>query len=231
MKKLTLFLCCYFLHYSSVNAQTYFIKKVPAGSIKITGQGKDKAWKKANRITDFSYPWQPEEAPSTSFSALWDGAWMYCLFTVEDDSVNVYFNSNDKLETGASDRVEIFFNINDSMQPYYCLEIDANARVLDYSAGYYRKMQYDWQWPANQLIIQSSRTSTGYIVEMAISIESLENLGLLKSNRLRAGLFRVECKGFTDGKADLHWISWVRPGSTDPDFHIPSAFGTLMLEL
>jgi len=116
------------------------------------------------------------------------------------------------------------------MSPYYCLELDAAGRVLDYSADYYRIMHYDWQWPKDQLRVQVSRTKDGYTVEAAISIASLKALALLKDNKIQAGLFRAECKSMLNGKSDLRWISWINPKSEQPDFHIPSAFGTLILE-
>ena len=116
------------------------------------------------------------------------------------------------------------------MDPYYCLELDADGRALDYNAAYYRKMNYPWSWPEGQLKVKASRVRDGYIVEFAISIQSLKDLGLLQNNRLQAGLFRAERKGMINGRADLRWISWIRPRSDHPDFHIPSAFGALVLE-
>lgn len=210
-------------------AQPYIVKKIKQGSINFINN-KNSAWGKANELNDFSYPWQSDAAPATSFKALWDGQWLYCRYEVKDDSVLVLVKKNEKLEIGASDRVEIFFNINDSMQPYYCLEMDANGRVLDYTANYYRKMNYNWQWPKDQLKVKAQRTSTGYVVEAAISIQSLKDLGLLLNNKLHAGLFRAECKGFLNNRSDLRWISWIKPSSQQPDFHIPSAFGTLILQ-
>ena len=213
-----------------LNGQTYFVKQISPGSINVNGKGNAAAWSGANVLTNFIYPWEGATAPATSFAALWDGQWLYCLYHVKDDSVITYINKNDKLEAGASDRVEIFLKTDDNMSPYYCLEMDASGRVLDYSAAYYRKMNYNWQWPKEQLMVKTSRTLDGYIVETAISIQSLKELGLLKDNRLQAGLFRAECKGIQNGKADLRWISWIKPLSVEPDFHIPSAFGVLMLE-
>jgi hypothetical protein len=91
-------------------------------------------------------------------------------------------------------------------------------------------MDYAWTWPSGQYIIKTTAVKDGYIVEVAISIQSLTELGLLKNNCLLAGLFRAECTGIKDGKARLHWISWVKPNSPRPDFHIASAFGVLVLE-
>lgn len=215
---------------SSACAQTYVVKKVSPGSILVTGKGDSKAWEQANVLTDFMYPWDSVSAPPTSFSALWDGQWLYCLYRVTDDSVILSVKKNDKIEVGESDRVEIFLTTDSTLSPYYCLEMDASARVLDYTASYYRKMHYDWQWPSGQLVVKSSPTPAGYMVEVAISVQSLQSLGLLKGGRLQAGLFRAENKGFVNGRADLRWISWVRPASPTPDFHIPSAFGVLVLE-
>lgn len=213
-----------------VTAQTYQVKKIPANVMHLNGKGDNKAWNKATVLTDFHYPWEEEKAPATSFSALWDGKWLYCLYRVKDDSVITLINKNNKLEVGASDRVEIFMTGDSTLNPYYCLEIDSKARVLDYRAFFYRKMDYAWQWPNEQYIIKTTAVKDGYIVELAISIKTLTELGLLQNKRLRAGLFRAECKSIKDGKARLHWISWVKPNSPRPDFHIFSAFGVLVLE-
>ena len=213
-----------------LNGQTYSVKKISPGSINVNGKGNAVAWAGANVLTNFTYPWESETAPVTSFAALWDGQWLYSLYHVKHDSVITYVNKNDKLEAGASDRVEIFLKTDDKMSPYYCLELDASGRVLDYSAAYYRKMNYNWQWPKEQLIVKTSRTQDGYIVETAIGIQSLKELELLKNNRLQIGLFRAECKDIKHGKSDLRWLSWIKPQSVEPVFHIPSAFGILMLE-
>ena len=228
MRSLVLILSvCGVLH---VSAQTYQVKKVPAGSVQMDGRGTSQAWSQANLLTDFVYPWDSAAAPATSFAACWDGDWFYGLFRVQDDSVITMVRNSDKMDVGGSDRVEIFLKKDDSMNPYYCLEMDADGRVLDYDAFYYRKMNYPWHWPDGQLIIKTSRVQRGYILEFAISIRSLKDLGLLTDGRLQAGLFRAECVGFVNGRADLRWISWIRPRSDHPDFHIPSAFGTLILE-
>jgi cellulose/xylan binding protein with CBM9 domain len=219
-----------FLNAVFAHAQTYHVKKVRVNVIQITGKGDNKAWKKANILTDFSYPWDKEKAPATSFSALWDGEWLYCLYHVKDDTVITLVKKNEKIEVGASDRVELFMSRDTAMTPYYCLEMDATGRVLDYRASYYRKMDYTWQWPHKQFIIKTTARKDGYIVEIAISIKSLNDLGLLQNKHLRAGLFRAECKSIRNGKADLRWISWIKPNSAKADFHIPSAFGVLVLE-
>lgn len=213
-----------------VSAQSYFVKKVKHGAITVNGKGDSKAWETANTLTHFIYPWESIAPPSTSFAALWDDQWLYCLYRIQDDSINIYDINHIKREIGGSDRAEIFFKIDDKMTPYYCLEMDASGRILDYTADYYRQVHYEWQWPKDQLLVKTSKTKDGYIVEVAISISSLTSFGLLKDNRLQAGIFRAECTSIQNGKANLKWISWIDPKSPQPDFHIPAAFGVLQLE-
>ena len=70
-----------------LSGQTYFVKKVSPGSISVSGKGNAEAWSSANVLTNFTYPWESATAPATSFAALWDGQWLYCLYHVKDDSV------------------------------------------------------------------------------------------------------------------------------------------------
>lgn len=212
-------------------AQTYVVKRIPANTLHITGKGDNKVWNEANLLTDFSFPWEKVPAPATSFGALWDGEWLYCLWKVVDDSIVTPVIKNNKIEAGASDRVELFMTHDSTLSPYYyCLEMDAAGRTLDYRASFYRKMDYSWRWPANQFFIKTAATEKGYTVETAISIQSLSELGLLQNKCLLAGLFRAERKTPEGGMAAFHWISWVKPHAAQPDFHIPSAFGVLVLE-
>ena len=231
MKLSVITVLAFILNCVTGHGQTYTVKRIPKNTLAITGRGDNKAWEQATVLTDFTYPWEPGKAPATSFSALWDGQWLYCLYQVTDDSIITPVIKNNKIDAGASDRVEIFMTRDTSMTPYYyCLEMDATGRTLDYRASFYRKMDYAWSWPANQFVIKTSATAHGYIVEIAISIQSLNDLGLLQNKRLQAGLFRAERKTVQGGYNSFHWISWVKPNSPQPDFHIPSAFGRLVLE-
>lgn len=222
-----LFLLC---HNHFLFAQTYTVKKVNPAEITVTGKGESPAWAAANLLTQFIYPWENSTPPATSFAALHDGKWLYCLFTVADDSVFIYRVNDAKRESGASDRVELFFKQDDAMSPYYCLEMDAAGRTLDYAATYYRQMQYNWDWPKEQLIIKTTRTDNGYRIEAAIGMATLQQLGLLKNQQLLAGVFRAECTSLQNGKASFRWITWIDPKTPQPDFHVPAAFGTLVLE-
>jgi len=210
--------------------KTYTVKKIESGELVVTGKGDSPSWKKGTALSDFEYPWEGKKSTTTSFKALHDSEWFYCLFDVHDPDVKVYVVNNNKLEVINSDRVEIFFKKDDRLLPYFCLELDPNGRVLDYEAQYHRNFNPEWSWPSGQLTVKASRTKEGYKVEIAIRKESLRQLGLLQGNTLQAGLYRAECTSLEGDKATMSWISWIKPNSETPDFHISSSFGRLILE-
>ena len=190
----------------------------------------DLNWENAWPLKSFIYPWSAEIPPELTFRALWDEMRFYFRFDVEATDVLTYVNTNYKMEVVHSDRVEIFFRSDEKLDPYYCLEMDPLGRVLDYRTRYYRQFEYDWQWPGTgQLEVKAAMTGSGYCVEGSITLQSLKQLNLLQNNELQAGLFRGECLKLPDPGSSFTWISWVRPESQHPDFHIPSAFGNIKL--
>lgn len=206
----------------------YIVKHIYSNLQNAEGSEMSPLWEKANVICDFSYPWEDKEAPTTRFRALWDDNYFYFRYDVEDENVLTYIDKDHKMEVVDSDRVEIFIRKDEKLNPYYCLEMDARARVLDYTTKFYRDYDYLWEWPKpDNLRVKAFENKTGYIVEGAISLSSLKDLGLFKNNELEIGLFRGHCMELPvgDADADLRWISWVKPDSDEPDFHIPSSFG------
>ena len=208
--------------------KTYSIKRLKENLL-MTGKGSDPQWGAADILTDFHYPWEKEDAPLTSFKALHNEEWVYFLFDVKDDDVNIRQKTNDKTEVATSSRAEIFFRKDEELNPYYCLELDPIGRVLDYKATYHRQFDVAWSWPKDGLVIKTDRTNDGYTVEFSISKASLRQLGLLNKDILQAGLFRANCS-HANGEETFKWISWMSPKAETPDFHIPSSFGILRLE-
>jgi len=211
--------------------KTYSVKRIASNQLTIKGKLMNPIWEQANVTSDFSFPWEEQTPPTTSFRALYDDAYFYFRFDVEDDNVLSHVKEDHKMEVVDSDRVEIFFRQDAKLNPYYCLEMDARGRVLDYVTRYYRDFDYEWQWPgSDNLSVKASENKEGYTVEGAISLSSLKELGLLKNNELEAGLYRGYCMQLPNPEAELRWISWVNPAVEEPDFHIPSSFGKLSLE-
>lgn len=210
------------------NIKTYEVKKINR-AIQITGQGTDAAWEQTAEVTDFSYPWRKDQAPLTSFKARWDDHNLYFLYWAADPEIIAKTTNGGEKDVVESDRVEIFFKADDNMDPYYSLEMDALGRVLDTEGHYYRNVDFNWQWPAGHLILKASTHKEGYWVEGTISLSSLSDLGMLQGSELKAGLYRGEYLTNAEGKTEVRWISWIKPDSETPDFHIPSSFGVLKL--
>ena len=186
------------------------------------------SWEKVTKLDDFSYPWQSEKSPVTSFSAYYDENHIYFRFVAYGSKPLVYIEDNSKLAVMHSERVEIFFRRDQKMSPYYCLEMDPHGRVLDYSANHYREFDRNWNWPA-PLSILTSMKDTYYTLQGKLNLNTLKRLNLLRDNQIQIGLYRGHCTEMIDGKADVKWISWIDPITPEPDFHVPSSFGILTL--
>ena len=211
--------------------KSYSVKRISSNQLTLDADLIHPVWEQANVSSDFTFPWEETTPPKTSFRALYDDEHFYFRFDVEDDNVLTHVKEDHKMEVVDSDRVEIFFRQDEKLNPYYCLEMDARGRVLDYVTRYYRDFDYEWQWPgSDNLNVNASENKEGFVVEGAISLSSLKELGLLKNNILEAGLYRGYCMQLPKPEAELKWISWVNPEVKKPDFHIPSSFGKLVLE-
>ncbi len=210
---------------------TYLVSPIKNGSLMINGLGDHPMWEQAVNLIDFSYPWNEGVPPPMSFKALHDPDWIYGLYRVRDsDALNLSMEEDLKVAVLKSDRVEIFLRSDEHMDPYYGLEMDALGRTYDFEASFYRKFNAGWSWPNDQLMVKGDINEHGYTLEFALGKDLLNKLNLLKKNKLQAGLFRGKCIALKHEEAEFKWISWVRPDSSSPDFHIPSSFGLLILE-
>lgn len=215
----------------TTNSKLYEVKKVSVNDVETNGLGKSGAWQTANPLVDFSYPWDDIKPPLTTFKAVWDKEHLFFNFTVEDECIITNFSETDQnSQIIESDRVELFFKSDEKLiKPYYCLEMDSAARILSSKSHFYRQHEYSYKWPgSNSIVVKSSLTNNGYIVEGAISIEALKSLNLLHNNMIKTGIYRGNFIRIGD-KFKPKWISWIKPKSEKPDFHIPSSFGLFKL--
>lgn len=209
--------------------KTYHVVCIKNNKIAISGKANHELWDCANELTDFSSPWDSKKVNKITFKALWSKTELYFCFKVEDSEIYIDKGDNTKVSINNSDRVEIFFKKGDEMNPYYCFEIDPNARLMDFKAYPNKVFDFNWSWPKEGLIIKSNCTNIGYTIEGSISIRSLKALNLIKENRIEAGLFRAKYNKTGDAIYEPTWISWVNPKTENPDFHTASSFGILQL--
>lgn len=205
-----------------------FFRQKPG--IKVDGHLARHEWGRAKKEPGFTFPWLSRKPPATAFFAQVSRQHLYFAFQVQDqDIVVTAFHQEPDVADG--DRVELFFAANKDLKDYYCLEISPDGRVLDYRASFYR--QFDDTWDFTGLQVAASRTPSGYVVEGRIPLAELKRLGLLKSPEKGAcfflGLYRAAYSRAGSDKPQVNWISWVQPNTAEPDFHVPSSFGTFCI--
>jgi len=205
--------------------RTCSVHYFPKADIGIDGSLDEPVWQEVPVVREFSFPWENRPAPATEFRSFRDDRTLYFSFRVHDaDVVIEAFNGESTLDR--EDRVELFFARDDALRHYYCVEVDPCGHVHDYAASFYRRFDSSWNCPG--IRTAASRTKQGYVVEGSIPLETLESLGVLSrdaDSSVRAGIFRADFRHGHGAAPEEHWISWIDPGTKEPDFHVPSALG------
>lgn len=210
--------------------KSYSVIQIETGELKINGKGNHPLWSMANSLTDFSSPWDSEKIKPIEFKALCDKENMFFCFKVEDTDVHIDTTDNTFRSINESDRVELFFRSNELMDPYYCLEIDPESRIMDIKARPNKQFDFNWNWSSDDIKVMSSIESTYFTVEMTISLASLTKLGLLKEGKIETGIYRAKYNKQENGSFEPVWITWVDPMTATPNFHTSTSFGLLKLE-
>lgn len=208
----------------------YSAVRISDNQLNINGKVNHSAWKKAKGLIDFCSPWDDEEVRKIEFKALWDASFLYCSFKVQD--AEVYINKTDNIRDSIndSDRVELFLRSNKNLDPYYCLEIDPTARLMDFKAKPNKEFDFDWSWPKKDIMIKSDIQKDYFTVEIAISLVSLTQMDLLKDGKIEMGIYRAKYNKQENENYKPTWITWVNPNTKTPNFHTPTSFGIFKLE-
>lgn len=209
--------------------KNYNVNRIEKNTLQINGLGNNPLWDKAEIINDFISPWDASEQGKIELRALWDLDNIYFCYKVFDNNVHIVSKDDSIDSINDSDRIEIFFRRDETLNPYYCLEIDPTPRIMDFIAYPNKKFDFDWNWPENDLIVKSVIKENYFVVEIAITIQSLEKFNLIKNNAIEAGLYRAKYKKQENKQFEPTWISWVNPNTATPNFHVASSFGILNL--
>ena len=212
------------------STKVYRVAKLSGADFDYNNTREGSRWNEAEVTTDFTYPWQDETPPLTTFRSLYDDEYFYFLYEVVDTSDYVFTETGQEIDVMNSDRVELFFLSKGTMNPYYCLEIDPQGQLFDYESRFYRHSNEAWAWPADHIEIQALPYEGGYAIAGRISLTSLREIGAIQDSTMTVGLFRANVVGVSQKEPVFKWISWITPDVAAPDFHIPSAFGTFVLQ-
>lgn len=185
-------------------------------------------WEKAAVWTRFFFPWKDAPAPPTTLKMFHDGKTLFFRYDVTDSDV-VLADSREKMSVIGNDRAEIFLATPDWKEWYYGFEMAPNGVMLDYRMKYYRQSDYDWS--GDFVKFTGKLTPTGYIIEGTIDLDALRTRNILQPDgTFYAGFFRAEFSHQPDGKILEEWISWKHSGTSEPDFHVPGAFGKVFID-
>ncbi|AUC85426.1 endoxylanase [Polaribacter sp. ALD11] len=209
---------------------SYKVNFIKDKEVIILGDGNNSIWKKANGLTNFSSPWDNKPVKKIEFKAIHNSEKIFFQFKVDDDQTHVHASDDKKDSINSSDRVELFFRSDAALDPYYCLEIDTTARIMDFQARPNRVFDFNWNWPSKDIVVKASVNKDHFIVEIAISLQSLKDLNLLKEGCIETGIYRAKYNKQEDTSFEPTWITWVNPNTPTPDFHTSTSFGLLELE-
>ncbi|WP_375083642.1 carbohydrate-binding family 9-like protein [Providencia sp. SKLX074055] len=225
MKLTTLLAAGAMLVTASVAAKEYQINHTD--QLKSLNDAQNEAvWQQAEVLTDFIYPWEKETPPKTDFRALWSDDALYFRFIADDKDIQLGDNANKDQAVLDSDRVELFFATSPELKPYYTAEMDPKGRTFDAKANYYREVDPSWNWETLQTV--GEMTPNGYVLTGKIDLDEFTRLNLWQDKDKQTLMCAILRGEFSAGeeKQVRKWISWIKPDSVKPDFHIPSAFGT-----
>ncbi len=215
-----------------MDTPVYKVKK--ATEVTLSGNVDDPQWNVANNLTDFKSPWDNKPVDPIAFRALYDEEYLYFSFVVADNEVYTDLKDDSKESIAQSDRVELFLRSDNLLDPYYCLEIDTQPRVMDFLARPNRDFDLGWSWPAAGIEVKSAIDEQKFSVEGKLSLASLKALNLLKQDEdgyyLEVGVYRAKYTRETTGQNKATWITWIDPQTEYPEFHIKDSFGVFRLE-
>ena len=123
------------------------------------------------------------------------------------------------------DCVELFLApYSDNPEHYYEIEIGPYGHWHDIEVDFSKKKRFNASWQSG-VRVATTQDADKHRATMEIAISSKELSGaLVKGGSLRMGLFRMEGRSLTK-----NYLAWS-PGMTDkPKFHLPEAFGELLL--
>jgi len=197
----------------------------PLGGAKIVvdGDASDPAWARAQKTTwttDFA---GEDTGVRTNVRFVWGEGALFALFELEGAGLNTDTSKPIEVERAklwAEDCVELFVDTTPgSPKSYYELEVGPFGHFLDLAIDG-KKNDVDW---SSGLKVGTTRKDGRATIELAITAKEI--VDAFKPNaRFPLGLFRME------GKGERKYLAWSPPKTKKPNFHVPEAFGTLVLD-
>jgi hypothetical protein len=187
----------------------------------------ESTWDSATPVT-FDTDWSGAKTPvRTIVRFAWTKRALYMFWELDGAGVNVDASRPVKTERSKlyeEDCVELFLAPDPAERTKYVeLEVGPLGHFLDVSVDKANKKS-DVGW-SSQAEIATQVDRDGKRVTIEVAIRSPDVVKALRPGaRLPLGLYRME------GKSPRLYLAWSPTKTPKPDFHVPEAFGTLVLD-
>ena len=213
---------------------------VPAGSrpevhaaalgeetITLDGRAREPAWARATAVSwDSDYAGKATGI-STRVRLLWGKGGLYALFELSGAGLHTDTSQPIEVERKAlykEDCVEMFVTPNPARpKHYYEIELGPFGHFFDIDVDRETgKQNTGW---SSAPTIATRRDPAAHTATIEVRLAAPEILAMLAPGaRLPLGLYRIE------GLPDQRFLAWSPPRTAKPNFHVPEAFGTLVLD-
>jgi hypothetical protein len=198
-----------------------------ADAITIDGKGDDAAWARAAAVS-----WQTDYAGAASGITtrarfLWSKGGLHALLELSGAGLHVDTShpvGEERKGLYNEDCAEIFFT-PDPARPKHYFEVELGPFghyfdiEIDRDSG---KQNTGWSSGARIATTHNAAARTAVIEALLTAPEIIA--ALTAGARLPLGLYRME------GTGDRHFLAWSPPRTPRPNFHVPEAFGALVLD-
>ncbi|MBX3185883.1 MAG: DUF362 domain-containing protein [Labilithrix sp.] len=201
-------------------------RHVPEGALTIDG-AVDAAWNAAAPVR-FDTDWSGATTSiTTRVRAAWSERAFYMLWELEGAGLAVDASRPVKVEREKlyeEDCVELFFGPDAAERTrYYEIEVGPLGHFFDLSVDRKTKKS-DVAWSsAPEIATKVDRDARRATIEVALRAPEIV-AALRAGAKLPLGLYRME------GKSPRKYLAWSPTRTEKPNFHVPEAFGTLVVD-
>ncbi|WP_437288412.1 DUF362 domain-containing protein [Sorangium sp. So ce406] len=200
---------------------------LPGEEIAVDGKADDAAWSRAKAVQ-----WDTDYAGKstgilTRARFLWSKDGLYALFELSGAGLNTDRSKPVGVERKGlytEDCVELFLTpAPASPERYFEVEIGPFGHFFDIAVDRGAR-QEDTAWSSGATIATSRRAAARTaVIEVLLTAPGIVQ-ALAPKERLPMNLYRME------GKAPRNYLAWSPPRTKKPNFHLPEAFGALVIE-
>jgi uncharacterized protein (DUF362 family) len=200
----------------------------PLGALKVTldGKGDDLAWSRAVPVRwDTDYAGSPT-GHTTTARFLWAPGTLYALWEVEGTGLNVdpsFAPERERKNLYTEDCVELMLAPQVPGR-FFEIELGPRGHFFDLVVDRKARPSEDVAWSSGLRIATAQDPQRrSAVIEAAFSAPEIARL-LAPGASLALGLFRME------GKAPRRYLAWHPTRTPKPNFHVPEAFGRLLID-